>query len=121
MSSDDPKLGILDCNVFAAYTPRFYNMNVGGYDWHKAHGGLNCGIKPTDRLSLRATLNFFPDGAQQQPWDPDFTYSLLYKPTKDVSFELSNYSGTRWPWNKREGQSNGWDGYSAKFRILRKF
>ncbi|MBP0616486.1 hypothetical protein [Jiella mangrovi] len=121
VASDDEKLGKLDCSAFLHYAPRFFNVNVGGTDEHKKYAGLNCGFKPNDKLSLRANFNFFPDGTQQQPWDPDFTYSLLYKFSDRLSFELSNYAGTRWPWNKRPGQSDGWEGHSGKFKYKRNF
>ena len=119
--SENPKIGRIDCSAFLHYNPRFFNMNVLGVDDDKIYGGLNCGFKPTEKLSLRTTLNFFPDGNQQQPWDPDFTYSLLYRFTDELSFELSNYAGTRWPWNKRPGQSDGLEGHAAKLRFKRTF
>ncbi len=48
------------------------------------------------------TFHFYPKGNQQQPWDPDFTYSfgVSDKSFGNISFDYHNYSGNRFPWRK---------------------
>jgi hypothetical protein len=41
--------------------------------------------------------------AQQQPWDPDFTYGFGYFDFHSGTFSVqyNNYSGNRFPWRHR--------------------
>jgi hypothetical protein len=50
-----------------------------------------------------ATVNYYPMHAQQQPWDPDFTYGFGYFDFHSGTFSVqyNNYSGNRFPWRHR--------------------
>lgn len=54
------------------------------------------------------TFMFYPEGDQQQPWDPDFTYSfgMSDKTFGNITLEYHNYTGNRLPW-KKSGPENG--------------
>lgn len=54
------------------------------------------------------TFHFYPEKDQQQPWDPDFTYSfgMSDKTFGNLSLAYNNYTGNRFPW-KKSGPENG--------------
>jgi len=65
---------------------------------------LSCGISPVKKFNLRMTALAYPLG-NQQPWDPDFTYTIGYQITPRLAVGYANYSGNRWFW--RQSQSGG--------------
>jgi len=50
-------------------------------------------------LYAEFTLFWYPDGGQQQPWDPDYTYGFGWFDWHPwtISVQYNNYSGNRWP------------------------
>jgi hypothetical protein len=67
------------------------------------------------------TVFYYPSAAQQQPWNPDFTYGFGYADWHSYTFSVqyNNYSGNRFPWNKAaENTGNFLDGiFSVSFNI----
>jgi hypothetical protein len=67
------------------------------------------------------TVFYYPNPAQQQPWNPDFTYGFGYADWHSYTFSVqyNNYSGNRFPWNKpAENTGNFLDGiFSVSFNI----
>lgn len=96
----------LSCSTWGAYTPQ-YDKNDGGQGSGKTSVAVSCGITPISRLTFRATAIFYPIPGQQQPWDPDYTYTATYQIDDQWSIEYANYAGNRWPWNDGEGTSQG--------------
>ena len=80
-----------------------YSDNTGARHNLKGIVSLSCGIQPLKRLSMRATANQYLISGQQQPWDPDISYSITYQLTDHFSFGYGNYSGNRWPWHNLRG------------------
>ncbi|WP_306770225.1 peptidoglycan-binding protein [Mycobacterium sp. KBS0706] len=89
-----------DCSVSAGYTPRYFDNASLKDRSGKTQLFLSCGVTPIPGLNLRTTAIFYPRPDQQQPWDPDFVYSIAYQITGDLSIEYGNYTGNRWPWHK---------------------
>jgi hypothetical protein len=79
---------------------------------------VSCGLSPFRGLSVRASVNLYPD-ERQQAWDPDFTYSISYQILKRLSVTYSNYSGNRWPWRQREVSARGGGGaFNLSYRVF---
>ena len=95
-----------NCSGSVSYAPR-YGTDGQGQRRNKTSLGLSCGFTLLDRLQLRASTHFYPISDQQQPWDPDFTYSASYRFTDRLTLEYANYSGNRWPWNDAKGNARG--------------
>lgn len=60
--------------------------------------GLSCGIRATEKLTVRGTIYAYPKSGQE-PWDPDYVYTAAYALTDDIRIEYANYANNRWPWN----------------------
>ena len=57
----------------------------------KPRGSLGCGGNITERLAFQFSLVEYLIPDQQKPWDPDFTYSLNYKVSDDLTLNYANY------------------------------
>lgn len=91
-----------DCSVSAGYTPRYFDNDSLKDRSGKSQFFLSCGVTPLPGLNLRLTAIGYPFADQQQPWDPDFVYSIAYQLTNDLSIEYGNYTGNRWPWHPED-------------------
>jgi hypothetical protein len=58
-----------------------------------------------EEFYANATFFYYPFPEQQQPWDPDFTYGFGFFDWHpgSISIQYNNYSGNRYPWNKKDG------------------
>ena len=92
-----------DCHIAAAVSPRYFDEKTNGDRSGKVSTQANCGYTPLPGLTLRFGVLFFPIPGQQQPWDPDFIYTVDYQVTDDISVGYANYTGNRWPWHKDTG------------------
>jgi hypothetical protein len=94
----------LNYNLVPQYTDR-----SGGVRHFQHSFSLRCRYTIRGSWYVGASFNVYPDGDQQQPWNPDFTYGFGYsnwRPGK-FSVEYSNYSGNRYPWRPRESGTGG--------------
>ena len=109
----DGNANMFSCGLFSGYSLRYFD-NASNQDKRgKKVMSLGCFVQVTPALSFRANLNDYLESAQQQPWDPDYTYALEYKIGDKISLGYSNYSGNRFP-----GHSGGTGGVSAgNFRV----
>lgn len=62
-------------------------------------GSLSCGTSVTDKLRVGLTLYAYPANTQE-PWNPDYSYTVSYRVNDRMTVNYSNYSANRWPWNR---------------------
>ena len=95
---------LLMCHVGVNATPRF-DLPYGGRDTWKQALTLGCRYPLGKRLFVEATGYAYTRG--QQPWDPDYSYSLGLYDYRSSRFSLvySNYSGNRFPGHVRDGNN----------------
>ena len=95
------------CQVGYTWVPRYYSLADNDLKSNKNVFLGGCGYTFKQYYFVRATAFWFPDKAQQQPWNGDFSYSFGYAGYKPGTFSLqyANYSGTRFGGNAkfREG------------------
>jgi len=91
------------CSAGVHYTPRY--ADVTSQSLRRNGAALSMGCRYTRREGWYAALTLFayPQRSRQQPWDPDFTYSLGFFDWRPgtVSVQYSNYSGNRFPGRTR--------------------
>lgn len=108
---------LLNLNVI----PSYYNVSTSRYEQWQTFLSLQTRYNIYDYFFGLLTLFYYPSPAQQQPWNPDFTYGFGYANWNSftVSVQYNNYSGNRFPWNKpAENTGNFLDGiFSVSFNI----
>jgi hypothetical protein len=84
------------CRVGYNYTPR-YETQAGPDRSNKQAATFGCRAPVWKRLFVDATAFAYTTG-EQQPWEPDFTYSFGWFDWRPGRFSLqyANYSGNRW-------------------------
>lgn len=89
------------------YAPR-YAVAEGGTRSSMQTLSVSCKYSFPNGWYVSATVYEYPKSGQQQPWNPDYTYSFgrFDWHSGAVSFQYSNYSGNRWPGRER-GASTG--------------
>ncbi len=87
------------CSANAHLMPRFVDAASGGLGRYKKALSLGCRYSRASGWYAEAAVFAYPQGRQQQPWDPDFTYAFGYAPAGPgrVSLRYNNYSGNRFP------------------------
>lgn len=91
------------CSANAHLMPRYVEFTTGGERSGKASLSLACRYTRPEGWYADLALYAYPRGAQQQPWDPDFTYGFGYEhpgPGR-VAVRYNNYSGNRFPGRAR--------------------
>jgi hypothetical protein len=98
----------INCSANANLTPRYMDLQTLTMQRYKRTLSMGCRYSTPGNLYANATFFHFPEGRQQQPWDPDFTYGFGYFDWRpgSVSVQYNNYSGNRLPWNNRRGDGN---------------
>lgn len=108
---------LLNLNVI----PSYYNVSTSRFEQWQTFLSLQTRYNIFDYFFGMLTLFYYPNAAQQQPWNPDFTYGFGYANWNSftVSVQYNNYSGNRFPWNKpAESTGNFLDGIvSVSFNI----
>ncbi|MEM6795505.1 MAG: hypothetical protein AAF725_16120 [Acidobacteriota bacterium] len=94
--------GSLSAGLGLHLTPRYSDLESGERrDWKQQ---LTFSFKYSIYrwFYLNATLFYYPNPEQQQPWDPDFTYGFGYFDWHPgtVTVQYNNYSGNRYPGRK---------------------
>jgi|GEM_PF-6704670 len=95
------------CIVNAHVTPRYTTLQDTSLQKYKRALSLGCRYMLPSNLYANLTVFYYPDHSQQQPWDPDFTYSFGYFDWRPgtISVQYNNYSGNRFAWrNGNDGQ-----------------
>jgi len=95
--------GSLGCAANANLTPDYTDLAAGGRRHDKTSLSLGCKYTPYGWWYVNVKANYYPHPAQQQPWDPDFTYGFGYFDWHPgtVSVQYNNYSGNRFPGRAR--------------------
>lgn len=94
------------CSAGLHLTPRYTEASTAVQrDWKKSLS-LGCRYALASGWFVRFTAINWPQGSQQQPWDPDFTYGFGYSNWRPGGFSVqyNNYSGNRWPGRGRTPQ-----------------
>ncbi|WP_298440214.1 hypothetical protein [uncultured Ferrimonas sp.] len=95
---DDASMG---CDLNYNYTPEFFDLASSEYLAGHQSVQLGCKYTITGNWYVNWAMFYYPDDAQKQPWNPDFTYGFGYFDWRPGTFTLqyNNYSGNRFPWN----------------------
>lgn len=93
----------VNCAANARLTMRYKDHQSGGTRPLKKALSLGCRYNTPSRLFAGVTLFAYPQPGQQQPWDPDFTYSFGYADPRagGISIQYGNDSGNRFPGRTR--------------------
>lgn len=89
----------LSASIGAHVTPRFQRHDTAARgEWKRS---VSFGVRNRFHRSwyVEGRAFYYPDSAQQQPWDPDYTYGFGWfdwRPGK-VSVQYGNYAGNRFP------------------------
>ncbi|MEN3794577.1 hypothetical protein [Fulvimarina sp. MAC3] len=102
--------GLSPCKFGASYAPRFFDLKRLGTARNKALFKMKCDWKPTERLTLSASVNVYPFPEQQQPWNSDFEYKIEYKVTDELKVGFTDFSGNRFPWKRTKDETPIWYG-----------
>jgi hypothetical protein len=92
------------CNVALNVTPRYVDYRDGSLRPFRKSVSAGCRYTRPEGWWAELALYGYPDGSQQQPWDPDFTYGFGYQvplPPGMLSVKYNNYSGNRFPGRTR--------------------
>lgn len=81
---------------------------------------LSCGYAITEKFRIGGTANLYFANAQDS-YDPDYSYTASYRPSKDWLISYSNYSNNRWPWNRGPNPGPGFEGGSISVTYSLKF
>jgi hypothetical protein len=87
------------------------SVSVGLPDPTDTSVNLSCGYAVTEKLRIGGTANLYFANAQGN-YDPDYSYTASYRPSKDWLISYSNYSNNRWPWNRGPNPGPGVEGGS---------
>lgn len=91
------------CAISTEYGIKYYDDASEKNKSGKEKLSLTCASMFFSNITMRGTVNYYPDHNDQQPWDPDYTFSLAYHYSKSINLEYSNYSGNRFPWHNKDG------------------
>lgn len=96
----------VNCSVNANLTQRYTDLATQSLKKNKRTLSLGCRYSLPNNLYANATVFHYPDRAQQQPWDPDFTYGFGYFDWQPgtVTIQYNNYAGNRYPGRETPGQ-----------------
>ena len=91
------------CTAGAELTPRYMDLASLTERGNRVAATLGCRYTRPDGWFAGVVAFVYPRRFQQQPWDPDFTYSfgLLNVRPGTWSVWYSNYSGNRFPGRSR--------------------
>jgi hypothetical protein len=92
-----------NCSAEAHLMPRFARFEGGAVGKHKKSLSVGCRYTRAEGWYAKAAVFSYPQGSDQQPWDPDFTYGFGYADWRPGSFSVkyNNYSGNRFPGRAR--------------------
>jgi len=81
--------------------PRFFDLASGETLKWKRSVKINLKYTIYKWWYVNCTLVWYPEGSQQQPWDPDFTWGFGHSDWHpgSINVQYNNYSGNRFPWN----------------------
>jgi len=91
------------CALSFEYSIEYFDNDSGETKSGKEKTSLTCGGMAFPNLTLRGSINYYPEHNNQQPWDPDYTFSISYLYANRIGLEYSNYSGNRFPWRGSDG------------------
>ncbi|EIJ41458.1 hypothetical protein BegalDRAFT_0540 [Beggiatoa alba B18LD] len=102
----------VNCQLSFNLTPRYIEATEGKRLNHKKSVVLGCRYPIIQEWALNLNLFWYPEPEQQQPWDPDYTYSLTFpqKLLGDFTLQYSNYAGSRYPWREQQDAAGFEDG-----------
>ncbi len=83
----------LQCSITSSANIEYEDPDGDIHRPGKPRISLGCGARLTDQLSLRVSFLRYVNPAQQEAWDPDFTYALSYRLNDNVTFRYTNYTG----------------------------
>lgn len=93
------------CSGNLHYTPRYVEFTAGETRSGKTALSLGCRYQRASGWFAHGALFAWPQGGQQQPWDPDFTYGFGYAAAMagpgTLELRYDNYSGNRLPGRTR--------------------
>jgi hypothetical protein len=91
--------GSLGCAAGFNDSPDYTDLASGGLRHDKMSLSVGCKYTPFGWWYVNWKANYYPRPAQQQPWDPDFTYGFGYFDWHPgtISVQYNNYSGNRFP------------------------
>ena len=100
--------GSLGCATSLNDSPDYTDLASGGLRHDKTSLSVGCKYSPVGWWYVNFKANYYPRPAQQQPWDPDFTYGFGYFDWHPgtISVQYNNYSGNRFP-GRRPGAGTG--------------
>jgi hypothetical protein len=95
--------GSIGCNMSYNVTPKYTDLASPTRKTAKQSVRLGCRYTIYKWWYFNFTLYAYPFPAQQQPWDPDFTYGFGYFDWHPgtISIQYNNYSGSRFPGRNR--------------------
>jgi hypothetical protein len=95
--------GSLGCAASLNLSPDYTDLASGRLRHDKTSLSLGCKYAPSGGWYVNVKANYYPRPAQQQPWDPDFTYGFGYFDWHPgtISVQYNNYSGNRLPGRAR--------------------
>lgn len=87
------------CRGALHHNARYVSNASGAPERHKGALSLGCRYMRPGGWFAQLTLFAYPRGGQQQPWDPDYSFSFGLQDTQPGSLSLhyENYSGNRYP------------------------
>lgn len=93
------------CNVSLNLTPRYSDLSTLSTKSHKKTVAFGCRYSRPSGWYANITLFAYPTRAEQQPWNPDFSYGFGYSDPRPGSFSIqyNNYSGNRFPGHALQG------------------
>ncbi len=81
-------------------------LGIGLPDPTEASATLGCSLPVTDKLRVGLTGYAYAAG-EQEPWNPDFSYTASYRISDRVVLDYSNYGANRFPWNPADPKGKG--------------
>jgi hypothetical protein len=92
-----------NCNAAVHLVPRYVDNTDGRLRRLKKSFSAGCRYARASGWYLEAAVFAYPQGGQQQPWDPDFTYGFGWQNAGPgtLSLKYNNYSGNRFPGRAR--------------------
>lgn len=99
----DPTAGVYPRASYEV-VPSYLDMRTGDYQRAKHRVGAGVYAHALGGLFVNVALFVYPDPAQQQPWDSDYSYAFGFARgwPSSVTVQYANYTGTRYPWREAE-------------------
>ena len=100
--------GAIGCQVDFNHTPEYFDLASISYKKNHQTLSLGCKYSIFGNWYVNATAFYYFDRAQQQPWNPDYTYGFGYFDWRPgtVTLQYNNYSGNHWHPSER-GEDTG--------------